>query len=121
MGELMHTPGPWRIAPNEAEYIATSSNEKISEWLNSSGSANFSALSIGTEKGSVAIIPLDESSFANAKLISAAPELLAALIEMVKGDELAIQEAEEMGVPFPESMLASYRMAVAAIAKATNG
>lgn len=55
---------------------------------------------------------------ANAKLIAAAPEILEALQEMVNGDKEAIEEAELLGIPFPEPMLESYKKAVAAIAKA---
>ena len=58
---------------------------------------------------------------ANARLIAAAPELLEALREMVAGDAEAIEEAEALGVPFPDDMLNTYRRAVAAIAKATGG
>lgn len=58
---------------------------------------------------------------ANASLMAAAPELLAALIEMVAGDAEAIAEAEAIGVPFPSEMLATYIKACAAIAKATGG
>ena len=44
--------------------------------------------------------------------------LLGALREMVAGDAEAIAEADALGVPFPDEMLAAYRRAVAAIAKA---
>ena len=44
-------------------------------------------------------------------------ELLGALREMVAGDAEAIAEADALGVPFPDEMLAAYRRAVAAIAK----
>ena len=39
----------------------------------------FVAISIGSTEGQVAIIPLDESNEANARLIAAAPELLEAV------------------------------------------
>ena len=74
-----HTPGPWWIAPKKSPYIATSDNPTVLSWLQSSGRDKFYALSVGTALGSVAIIPLDESNEANARLVAAAPELLEAL------------------------------------------
>ena len=56
----------------------------------------------------------------DARLIAAAPELLAALREMVAGDAEAIKEAEAIGIPFPDEMLGPYQRAVSAIAKATG-
>lgn len=57
---------------------------------------------------------------ANARLIAAAPELLEALQEMVAGDAEAIEEAQALGAPFPEEMLATFKKARAAIARATG-
>ena len=47
-------------------------------------------------------------------------ELLEALREMVAGDAEAIEDAERIGIPFPDEMLATYNKACAAIAKATG-
>jgi len=76
---MSHTKGPWAIAPKTAQYIATSDNPAIKQWLELSGKDRFDALSVGTVDGSVAIIPLDESNVDNAQLIAVAPEMLAEL------------------------------------------
>ena len=51
------------------------------------------------------------------KLKGEKAELLEALQEMLIGDKEAIEEAELLGIPFPEPMLASYKKIVAVIAK----
>lgn len=56
----------------------------------------------------------------DARLIAAAPDLLEALREMVACDAEAIEDAERIGIPFPDEMLATYNKACAAIAKATG-
>ena len=56
----------------------------------------------------------------DARLIAAAPDLLAALIEIVAGDKEAIEEAQLLGFPFSDEILATYGKACAAIAKATG-
>lgn len=45
--------------------------------------------------------------------------LLDALQDMVDGDADAISEAEVIGIPFPDEMLAAYNKACAAISRAT--
>ena len=62
--------------------------------------------------------PRDEDECA--RLIAAAPDLLEALREMVACDAEAIEDAERIGIPFPDEMLATYNKACAAIAKATG-
>ena len=57
---------------------------------------------------------------ANANLLAAAHDLLEALREMVAGDAEAIEDAERIGIPFPDETLATYNKACAAIAKATG-
>ena len=57
---------------------------------------------------------------ANARLIAAAPDLLEALMAMVEGDSEAIEDANMMGIPFPDEMLKQFKAARAAIAKATG-
>ena len=90
-----HTPGPWKI---EGDNIYGPNGQRIADvW---SG--------------------YEDEIHADARLIAAAPELLAALREMVAGDAEAIKEAEAIGIPFPDKMLDPYQRAVSAIAKATG-
>lgn len=111
-----HTKGPWNIAPKVQPYIATSDDPKIKEWLVSSGADRFNALSVGTVKGSVAIIPLDESNEANARLIAAAPELLEALesVNMFLDDMhiLPVEQTVRESVRIKTMVLLSIRKAV---------
>jgi hypothetical protein len=74
-----HTEGPWNIAPKTCEYIANPDAEIKAKMILMGIPLSFNALSIGTDMGSVALIPLDESSRENAQLIVAAPDLLKAL------------------------------------------
>jgi hypothetical protein len=75
----MHTPAPWSIGLFSADYHAVSTDAPNAEAraaaLESIGRTKFKALIIGTSKGQVAIIPLDESNTDNARLIEAAPGL----------------------------------------------
>jgi hypothetical protein len=76
----MDHPVKWNIAPREGTYQAIPADERERQVLAAVGKLTFKALSIGlTERGpQVAIIPLDESSVENARMIAALPELLAA-------------------------------------------
>lgn len=82
-------------------------------------SVEFDALSVGTDAGTVALIPLDESSVENAMLILVVPELLAqvkcviAMMEKVPvaGDALG-QEVRDLFMEI--------NVLRAAIAKATR-
>ena len=73
------TPGPWRINPYAATYeaVSTDAPEMSSRLaaLKEAGLSIFKAVSIGTSTGQVALIPLDESNMANARLIAAAPKM----------------------------------------------
>lgn len=71
------SPGPWKIATKISNYQF--SGEEAAKLRTAGLPTRFEALSIGANDGrgpQVAIIPLDESSRANAKLIEAAPKLL---------------------------------------------
>lgn len=68
------TPGPWSVAPKKAMYGAFGEEARKLEAVGLP--TQFEGLSIGTDSGQIAIIPLDESNEANAQLIAAAPELL---------------------------------------------
>ena len=94
------TPGPWVLSKS-------GSSERKNQANCISGSDG-------------ALIVYGQANDSDARLISAAPDLLDALREMVAGDADAIKEAELFGFPFPDEMLGVYRKAVAAILKATG-
>jgi hypothetical protein len=79
----MTQPVKWEIGPREATYQILPTNECDRQALASAGKLTFKAISVGLpERGpQVAIIPLDESSVENARMIAALPELLAAAKE----------------------------------------
>jgi hypothetical protein len=85
MIETKHTPPPWEIAPRKARYRAVDEAPLLAVGL----PVEFEAWSVGTAAGSAALIPCDESSFENAILVRAAPELLQALRNLVTGIERA--------------------------------
>lgn len=68
------TRGRWEIGPRVGRYKSIPANEDERAALEKIGHMQFDALSVGTESGQVAIIPLDESNRANAELIAQAPE-----------------------------------------------
>lgn len=72
-----HTPGPWKIGERTNHYKACG-NEREMAILEACGQDKFEALSVGTLGTQIAIIPLDLSNEANARLIAAAPDLLEA-------------------------------------------
>lgn len=94
-----HTPGPWEINPHEAEYMAIKSlapDYQVERhlMLAASGKNKFRALSVGNKRfGQVAIIPLDESNIANAKIVAAALDMAEALKDLLG----RVAEAEEDG------------------------
>ena len=90
MSQVKHTMGPWTINPHKGVYsvvgtLAPDHQREREAIIKRLGKDRFEALSIGTSSCQVAIIPLDESSEANASLIRAAPDLLeiAEIIEKV--------------------------------------
>lgn len=90
MAESKHTPGPW-----EAEGAGKSS------WIKGSD-GNWAALACGTD---------DENANANGFLISAAPELLAAL-KMFRNacDDAMLVEDDHVHVNFRESLLTALQV-----------
>lgn len=72
---MKSTPGPWSIGIRQAEYDVVEKYALASMGMQT----RFMAVSIGTPKNQVAIVPLDESNISNARLIAAAPELLDAV------------------------------------------
>ena len=107
------TPGPWllRTTPTSAGLCHIVS---AADWR---GAFIYGD---GIRKGVDDALPKAQELAANARLIAAAPDLLEALREMVAGDAEAIEDAERIGIPFPDETLATYNKACAAIAKATG-
>jgi len=80
---MSYTKEPWNIGPETARYEVCRGIKR--QALKVAGlPTEFEALSIGTDSGQVAIIPLDESNIDNAHLIVAAPGLLRELERMVE-------------------------------------
>lgn len=78
MSAAKHTPGPWEIAPKRCVYRAVPADYETTLRMAQAGVPfEFEALSVGTNAGTVALIPLDESSEDNALVVRAAPDLLA--------------------------------------------
>ena len=104
--ETKHTPGPWEVTDNTAD--------------------GYGQLVVGSMHGAVAICYTAEPGDpgmpseceANARLIAAAPELLAQLVKMTDAYAKAMKDA---GVTYYPEALADVRHARAAIAKATGG
>lgn len=115
---MIHTPTPWHIAPYSAPYIATSHDPKIKAYLEETGTDKFDALSIGTETGSAALIPLDESSRENAEFIVKAvnchDELVAALEDIISAEGTERDEWDAVERLIPEIVT----LARSALAKA---
>ena len=107
-----HTPGPWYVEAFSATYRVIAAANHSTERLAALGARDllqFEALSVGTKNGQVAIVPLDESSRENARLIAAAPDLLAALRAFVEKHD---GERWLLGTEF-EALLPAMRTAIA--------
>ena len=107
------TPGPWLLR-------TTPTSAGLCHIVSASGWRGAFIYGDGIRKGVDDALPKAQELAANARLIAAAPDLLEALREMVAGDAEAIEDAERIGIPFPDEMLATYNKACAAIAKATG-
>lgn len=74
MKSLAHTRGCWMLGMRSATYSA--SGESAKRLLAEGIPLEFEAISIGSQEGKqIAIIPLDESSVENARLMALAPEM----------------------------------------------
>jgi hypothetical protein len=95
-----YTPGPWTIAPRKNKYRAIPDDPEELQLVEKYGLDKFEALSIGTNSGQIAIVPLDESSLANATLISCTPLLL----DVAKGTVSLLETIGKLipGNPLPE-------------------
>lgn len=88
------TKGDWALSPIIGKYKPVPLNGKQENLLIETKLLNpFEALSIGTAKGQIAIIPLDESNKFNGVLMAAAPKMLHALRMAIGG---SLIEAEQI-------------------------
>jgi hypothetical protein len=76
---VRYTPGPWSIGVWTGKYQVIPANDRERIGIERIHPLHFGAMSIGSTEAQVAIIPLDESNEANARLIAAAPEMLEAI------------------------------------------
>ena len=109
-----HTSGPFRV--HAGRYV----KEDLSIIGLSEDSGRMLAAVHGGKNSGQFFVNDEAEVAANARLFAAAPDLLEALREMVACDAEAIEDAERIGIPFPDEMLATYNKACAAIAKATG-
>lgn len=79
----------WELAPRAAKYkVAVDSSTPPHVRTALEGMESFDALSVGTSKGSVAIIPLDESTLENAAFIAATnPAVVLELVRRLRAAE----------------------------------
>lgn len=107
----MHTPAPWNIALRTNFYKSDGIEVPLMQKIGVP--VRFEAISIGggEDNNQMAIVPLDSSSIANARLIASAPELLAAL-------EAMLSAASAYGCDFSSNHPRETSAARAAIAKA---
>lgn len=73
---MAHTPGPWTI------YLSSQADERHANDV-----AYIEASPSDENRGEIAVIYSDENQVPNARLISAAPELLKALRQVLDGTE----------------------------------
>ena len=106
--EATHTPGPWH-----AHFVSAIAEESDREFYTATGITTNSEVEFardGARGDLVAWIPHDRSHEANARLIAAAPDLLAALERLLV--ESMVDEGEQCDMP------AAQELARAALAKA---
>lgn len=121
MTESRFTPGPWRLSPEEerAEWVADAGAAHAIDAKDPVDGRLFEVAAVwGIDRSD----RQDDRSLANALLIAAAPELLAALRGAVALADENKAQAEDEGrwVIRPPRMQAMYDKCVAAIAKATG-
>ena len=117
MSTTAHTPGPWFTGEPHFGRYGIYSEHTVGGGRCKQGRQS---ICIAHYEGKGGAKAYHDMFKANARLIAAAPELLEALQEMVAGDAEAIEEAQALGVPFPEEMLSTFKKARAAIARATG-
>lgn len=108
----MHTPGPWRVIPGSRDIVSCGDMLKrrfIAEALEST---------IKSENQPSVFVKTDLEVYANARLIASAPDLLAALKDIVAICKDGVIERRETGKPTWQALDAMAEIARAAIAAA---
>lgn len=106
MPTMKHTPGPWRVSPDNPRKVISDSID------------GFDPLSGENLVGGASAINSPERQAANARLIAAAPDLLAVLQDSVEILAVAIESREELIGEVDEVMRDLRDRVRAAIAKA---
>lgn len=84
MDDGIHTKGPWKVGARLSEYRVCDTNPARQAHIEKAGLDKFQALSVGRDDlGSIAIVPMDESNMANARLIAVSPDMYEALEDIV--------------------------------------
>jgi hypothetical protein len=78
------TKGTWAVGPHENHYRVDSDHEGQQAAVAAHGLDRFTAVSVGTPKGQVAIIPLDESSKDNGEFIAFVRNHIVALLNTLE-------------------------------------
>jgi len=111
-------PLKWSVAPRESTYKVCDSDPTRQALLEAHGMDRFQAVSVGTPRGQIANIPLDESSRENAAFIAAAhPVAVLELIAEVRRLRAALSTPIAMEIkwsPIESSMMSGFSEMVGA-------
>ena len=122
---MKHTPGPWHLGSVDRNGEDAHMCEVQTKYATKSRGADIACYDLicrtWSPKYLAASIRLDRNTcIANARLIAAAPELLAALERCMDRLGIVIESDQENGWPACEANDVAYAAARAAIAKATE-
>lgn len=100
MSAAQHTPGPWRVDPDYTGDVqsADGATEIAISWT---------VKHSGCQHTNPANVPSDDVAIANARLIAAAPEMLAALVNLVEFcEEVFVKPNENDDLAFARAAIA---------------
>lgn len=109
---MTHTPGPWNQSHRKTNFL----DRWATEIYDTSGKTIATAAwyPVKTAHG------IETNRDANARLIAAAPDLLAACQLFTEGAHAAVRALNDASIPCPSSIALAAEKARAAIAKATK-